>query len=209
MSHLAQRERRSLTDLLLRVGPDAPTLCEGWTTADLAAHLVVRERRPDAGPGIVIPALAGYTERVQRSVRDGRSWEALVGAVRSGPPFPLRLSLVDEPMNTAEFFVHHEDVRRAEPGWAPRDLDPDLERALWSRVRLMSRLARRAVPVGLTIVAPGYGQKEVRAAEPMVTMTGPPGELALFLFGRQSVARVELSGDEAAVEQVRRAKFGL
>ena len=50
---LAQLERGRLCDLLLVVGPDHPTLCEGWTTADLAAHLVIRERKPLAGPGIV------------------------------------------------------------------------------------------------------------------------------------------------------------
>jgi uncharacterized protein (TIGR03085 family) len=206
--HFAQQERRSLCDLFSRVGPDAPTLCEGWSAADLAAHLVVRERRPDAAPGIVVPALAGYTERVQRRVRDSMTWEALVDTVRRGPPFPLRLHLIDEPMNTAEYFVHHEDVRRAGDGAEPRVLDPGLERLLWSRVRLMALVARRAAPCGLRLVAPGSGSVTVRDASPAVTMTGRPGELLLFLFGRTSVADVELSGDDGAVEQVRRAKFG-
>ena len=88
MARYAQQERRALAELFARVGPDAPTLCEGWTTADLAAHLVVRERRPDAGPGIVVPMLAGYTDKVQRGVRDGHTWTQLVDKVRSGPPFP-------------------------------------------------------------------------------------------------------------------------
>ena len=48
---LAARERARLADLLDEVGPDAPTCCEGWTTAHLAAHLVVRDGRPDALPG--------------------------------------------------------------------------------------------------------------------------------------------------------------
>ncbi|MHB8220598.1 MAG: TIGR03085 family metal-binding protein [Acidimicrobiales bacterium] len=208
MSHYAQQERRSLCELFLRVGPDAPTLCDGWTTADLAAHLVVRERRPDAAPGIVVPALSGYTERVQRHVRDGRSWEDLVDTVRRGPPFPLRLAVVDEPMNTAEYFVHHEDVRRAGTDTAPRHLDPALEHMLWSRVRLMARAARRAVPCGLRLVAPGFTPAVVRASVPEVTAAGRPGELLLFLFGRQVVADVELSGEDDAVEQVRRAKLG-
>jgi uncharacterized protein (TIGR03085 family) len=207
--HLAQRERRSLADLLLRVGPDAPTLCQGWNAADLAAHLVIRERRPDAGLGIVVPFLAGHTAKVQNSVRDGRSYEAVVATVRGGPPFPLRFSFVDEPMNTAEFFIHHEDVRRAQPGWAPRELDPELERSLWSRARFMARMARKAAPVGLTLVAPGYGRVEVRSGEPMVTVTGSPGELVLFLAGRQDAAVLEIAGDTGATEQVRKAKFGL
>ena len=62
---VARAERRGLCDLLLEVGPDAPTLCTGWTTRDLAAHLVVRESRPDASLGIVLPPLSGWTHRVQ------------------------------------------------------------------------------------------------------------------------------------------------
>lgn len=209
MPHLAQRERRSLADLLLRVGPDAPTLCQGWTAADLAAHLVIRERRPDAGLGLVVPFLAGHTQNVQNGVRDGRSFEALVATVHGGPPFPLRFSFIDEPMNAAEFFIHHEDVRRAQPGWAPRELDPELERSLWSRLRFAARMARRAAPVGLTLVAPGYGRVEVRSGEPTVTVTGPPGELLLFLSGRQEASSVEVDGDADAIERVRKAKFGI
>ena len=206
MSHYAQQERRSLADLFLRVSPEAPTLCEGWEAQDLAAHLVVRDRRPDALPGILIKALAGYTEKVQRTTRDARPWPALVSAVRNGPPLVLRP--VDEALNTVEFFVHHEDVRRAQPGWEPRTLDSALERALWSRVRLMARTARRAAPGALVLEAPGYGQVTVLAGEPTVTVVGAPSELILLVFGRQAAARLEMRGDSAAVDAVRQAKFG-
>ena len=205
----AQGERRALADLFLELGPDAPTLCEGWRTADLAAHLVVRERRPDAALGIVLGPLAGHTERVQRAVRDGRPWPDLVALFRDGPPWPFRLGPVDAAMNTAELFVHHEDVRRARPGWEPRASDEGLERALWSRVRLMARAARRAAPPGLVLVSPGFGRVEVRPGAPQVAVTGGPGELLLLLFGRQEVARVALDGEPAAVEQVRTARFGV
>ena len=57
-------ERRALADLFDEVGPDAPTLCGTWTTRDLVAHLLVRERRPDAAGGILIPALSKRTEKV-------------------------------------------------------------------------------------------------------------------------------------------------
>ena len=83
----ARAERLLLCDLLTRIGPDAPTLCQGWTTGDLAAHLVTRERRPDAGPGLVVPLLAGHTERVQRKItKRGDTWavvtlEDLDGAI--------------------------------------------------------------------------------------------------------------------------------
>lgn len=209
MAPHAQQERRALADLLLEVGPDAPTLCEGWTTADLAAHLVVRERRPVAALGIVLSPLASHTERVQRSVRDGRPWPQLVDEVRNGPPRLMRPTFVDEPMNTAEFFIHLEDVRRAQPGWEPRQLDADLGRALWSRVRFAARAARRAVPGGLVLESPGFGQVTVRSGAPGVTAVGDPGELLLLVSGRQEVARVELDGEPEAVEQVLRATLGM
>ena len=82
---LAQQERQTLCDLLVELGPEAPTLCAGWATADLAAHLVVRERRPDSGPGLVWPPLAGHTDKVRRSVRDrtgGRTLSLRYAAAR-------------------------------------------------------------------------------------------------------------------------------
>ena len=36
---LARRERDALCDLALLLGPDAPTLCEGWDARDLVTHL--------------------------------------------------------------------------------------------------------------------------------------------------------------------------
>jgi uncharacterized protein (TIGR03085 family) len=70
---LAQLERSRLCDLFLEVGPDQPTLCEGWTTADLAAHLVIRERRPDAAPGILVGGkLAEHSENVRTKVDEMR-----------------------------------------------------------------------------------------------------------------------------------------
>ena len=65
MTRHARSERLALCRTLERVGPDAPTLCPPWRTRDLAAHLVLRERRPDAAPGIWLRAAAGRTRRVQ------------------------------------------------------------------------------------------------------------------------------------------------
>src|SRR5438067_1422161 len=48
-------ERARLADLLDELGPDALTLLPPWTTRDIAAHLVLRERDPLAGPGLVLP----------------------------------------------------------------------------------------------------------------------------------------------------------
>lgn len=207
MATAAAGERQGLADLMLEVGPDAPTLCEGWSVSDLAAHLVLRERRPDAAIGIIVPPFAGYTDRVQRAVRDGRPFPVLVELFRSGPPAPLRL--LDEAVNTVELFVHHEDVRRAGDLRPPRSLDPGEERVLWSRLRWLSLLARRRVPGGLTLVAPGFGRYVVRPGTPQVTLTGRPGELLLFMVGRQRAAEVEADGPPDAQAALRDARLGL
>ncbi|HLG66736.1 MAG TPA: TIGR03085 family metal-binding protein [Acidimicrobiales bacterium] len=206
MANYARSEREALSALLEEVGPDAPTLCEGWQTADLAAHLVLRDRRPDAAAGIVIKALAGHTQRVQRRLRDSRSWPDLVATVRRGPPLPVRIAAVDAQVNTAEYFVHHEDVRRARPGWEPRDLPVGEEQALWARLKGLSRLVFRRSPVGVVLDAPGHGTTVARRAKDggsSVTISGPPSELVLFASGRDAVARVELHGDEQAQAELR------
>ncbi|MCO8277366.1 TIGR03085 family metal-binding protein [Actinoplanes sp. TRM 88003] len=194
MTAYAQRERRLLADLLLRLGPDEPTLCEGWATRDLAAHLVVRDRRPDAAAGAMIRPLQAYGERV-RQQKASQPYAEVVSEVRRPPWWsPVSNPLVDEPANTIEFFVHHEDARRAQPGWVPRELDPGFEAALWRNVKLTGKLVLRRTGVAVEVKAPGYGSFTV-GDHPATTLTGPPGELALFLTGRREHARVAIEGD--------------
>lgn len=191
---------------MIERGPHAPTLCKGWEVQDLAAHLVVRERRPDAAAGIVVGPLRAYTDRVQREVRDATPWPAVVDRFRSGPPLVMRV--LDEQVNAVELFIHHEDVARAQPGWEPRTLDPGEEQLLWRRLGAMRVLARFRVPVGLTLVAPGYGSVVVRQGEPHVTVTGAPGELLLFMTGRGDASRVAKSGPPGAVSRLDGARLG-
>jgi uncharacterized protein (TIGR03085 family) len=201
---MAQQERKNLCDIFLERGPEAPTLCEGWTTKDLAAHLVVRERRPDSGPGLVWPRLADYTEKVRVAARDRLSWEELVDTVRRGPPMLLRP--FDGAMNTIEYFIHVEDVRRAQEGWQPRPLDPALADALWARVG-PGGMAKK-VPATIVISSPGREDKE-RGTGPRLTLRGDPGELTMFGAGRQGAAHIEISGDEALAAQLRAAALGV
>ncbi|HVA74432.1 MAG TPA: TIGR03085 family metal-binding protein [Acidimicrobiales bacterium] len=207
MTHFAQDERHQLCELLLEVGPDAPTLCDGWNTLDLAAHLVARERRPDSLPGNVVGPLATHTEKVRLSTREGRGWEELVSVLRSGPPAPLKL--VDEPFNTIEFFVHHEDIRRASPGWEPRKLPDEMNAALWARLKVIGRVLTRKSQVGVAIEASGCGHASLKGGSPLVTIRGMPGELALVTFGRGDHARVEYDGDELSIERLKHAGLGL
>jgi uncharacterized protein (TIGR03085 family) len=201
---LARQERQTTCDALLAVGPDAPTLCAGWDAADLAAHLVVRERRPDSGPGIVWPPLAGYTDKIRRSVKERTPWEQLVQTVRQGPPLLLRP--FDGAMNTIEYFIHAEDVRRAQPDWSARPLSPELADALWARLG-PGGLAKK-VPATIVISSPGRSDK-VAGAGPRLVLTGDPGELTLFVSGRQAASKVEISGDSVLAEQLRTASLGI
>ena len=190
-----------------QAGPDAPTLCEGWNTRNLAAHLVIREYRPDAAPGIMIPFFAGHTEKVQNEVAQRAGWEALVDKVASGPPAYSPLKLLDPLANVAEMFIHHEDVRRAQPGWEPRELEPALARNLSRTLPLMARLTLAKVP-GRVILRTPEGKTVLTVGRgPSVAVTGAPQELLLFSVGR--LARVGFDGDESTVQAVRNAPKGL
>ncbi|MDG9703973.1 TIGR03085 family metal-binding protein [Streptomyces sp. DH37] len=210
MSTHARRERLLLADLLESSGPEAPTLCEGWRTRELAAHVVVRERRADAAGGILVKALQPRLERVQQEFA-AKPYEELIQLIRTGPPrmSPFALKQVDEAANTVEFFVHAEDVRRARPDWTPREIDPVFADALWRRLETTARAYGRRCPVGLVLRRTNGQVAVARKGAPVVTATGEPGELLLFASGRQDAARVELEGDEKAVERVRGAKLGL
>jgi uncharacterized protein (TIGR03085 family) len=204
----SQRERSALVDTLRKVGPDAPTLCAGWTTRDLAAHLVVRERRLDATPGITIPFLAGYTAKVQDQTARSNSWDELVELVASGPPIYSPFRLLDSLANLGEMFIHHEDVRRAAKGWQPRVLDDSTVAALGRQLGLLSRIALRKLPAQVVLqTTDGKRVARVGRGDP-VTVTGEPQELVLFVAGRDAV-RVEFDGDPQAVAAVRGSQRGL
>ncbi len=198
MTSPARRERSALCDTFEMVGPDAPTLCSPWRTRDLAAHLVIREGRPDAALGMFVPPLAGRARRVQDGYA-AEPWPELVERVRTGPPSwsPTRLEPVDTVVNLAEMFLHHEDVLRAAADWDPRLLPDDLERGLWSVLTRTGRLLFRRSPVGVVLVTPTYGRRLVRtppSGAGSVVLRGTPGELLLHASGRQRVARVTVEG---------------
>jgi uncharacterized protein (TIGR03085 family) len=209
VTNYSRSERIALADLLEERGPDAPTLCEGWATADLAAHLVVRERRPDASLGIMASPLAGWTANVQASAKKRYGYRQLVQMVRQGPPFWSPLRPIDALANTVEYFVHHEDVRRATPGWQPRALDPGLEDVLTKRLGFAKTLLRKA-PVGVLLrLSDGTEPVSTTAGDPVVTITGTGPELLLCAFGRQSAADVDYAGPDDAVAAFKAAKLGI
>lgn len=204
-------ERAELCDLFLSKGPDAPTLCEGWLTDDLAAHLFIRERRPLSGPGLVMGgAAARLTARILARTKETHPYAELVARVRSGPPAVL--APFDKVMNLTEYFVHHEDVRRGGGDNTPRPPEElaAVEAALWKTLQRGAKFMTRPLKgTGLDLVTPAGAVMHARVGTPGATLTGTPGEVVLYLSGRKSAAQVELGGPPEAIEAVRAAKFGL
>jgi uncharacterized protein (TIGR03085 family) len=203
---LARRERDALCDLALVLGADAPTLCGDWTARELVAHLLVRERSPLAGLGIVLPPLSRVTERELARVARG-DFAVLVERLRGHGLTPLALPPLDKLFNTVEYFVHHEDLRRAQPGWTPRELDAADRDELWRPVKAYGgRFLRHAhVPVVATRTDTG-ATTTLRPGDDPVTLSGPPEEILLFLFGRDQTSGLEIDGPDDAVDAVRSAK---
>lgn len=204
----AARERTALADLLADTGPDAPTCCAGWTTAHMAAHLVTRDRRPDALPGYALErtpvgsAAHAYAARLEDRLRTTTPYPELVTRVRQGPPawLPTSWGPVAAVVDSAEFAVHHEDVRRARPGWEPRTLAlADADR-LWGAAGLFARTLASRYPGGLVLQrsdVPGPG-KRIRGGSDVTTVEGEPLEVLLWATGRRDVARVAVRGGAPA-----------
>ena len=208
---VAAVERAALLDLFDELGPDAPTLCEGWTSHDLAAHLVARERRPQAVAGLVVPPLHRLTEDAEARQR-ARPFGELVRTLRAGPPLWSaggalrgRLSGLTD---VHEFYVHHEDVRRLEDP-SPRQTSPALDAALWKRLQVIGPFLTRRVGVGLWATTPDGRYTRVRRGADVVQLRGTPAELFLWLFGRRAAAHVEVEGSPAAREVALTAPLGV
>jgi uncharacterized protein (TIGR03085 family) len=192
------------------LGPDAPTLCEGWTTFDLAAHLVVRERNPLAGPGILLGDKVAALGRVTESAMErekAKGYDRVVERVRSGPPpGPFAVPGLRTQINLVEYAVHHEDVRRANDMPVRTGVD-DLQDALWPLFGRLARFALRGVPRGVSVVLrwPGGAEHTVGGGDRVVTVTGEPLELLLWAYGRGDHAEAGFEGDDDDVAAVRAA----
>lgn len=184
-------ERRRLGELLLALGPDAPTLDEGWVTRDLIAHLLTREHNP----------IREFTKGSQ-PVTD---YESGVHRWMAGPPFLFRY--IDPLVNTAENFIHHEDVRRGGGEIEPRDFSETVNTQLthWARRFGTMTLRKSTVPVilqptGGTPLVVGKKHGVAEHGDDVVRVSGDPGELLLWVTGRDAV-RVTVEGDESRVSR--------
>jgi uncharacterized protein (TIGR03085 family) len=201
------KERASMCDTFDKYGAEAPTLCVGWLTLDLAAHLVAREARSDAALGLVVPPLAKHLQHVMDKYK-ARGYEALVAMLRTGPPWMHRTG----PLATAnvnENFTHHEDVRRAN-GETPRVIDDEMDAILWRMLGFGARMSKKAVKgAALSLRTPDGRERVVSTEGAAVVITGAPGELTLYMSGRKEAAVVELDGEPTGIAIVHAAKFGV
>lgn len=205
---LVTSERSSLADDFISFGPDAPTILE-WDAQGLLEHLLLRERKPYllAGSAVPVPAISEWSDKERANLR-AEDWARQVERFRSGPGRLSPVRGLDRLMNTAEYFVHHEDLRRARPRWEPRQLGDAAERELWGMLKPMARFLVRT-PVDVTLVSP-LGGLRIRAKDPQgsVRVHGPASELLLWAFGRDRVAKVDVEGEPEAITALSRGSRG-
>ena len=182
-------------------------MCEGWLTKDMAAHVYVRERRPDAALGVLpLGPISAYTDRVMKSVLEAQGYDGILRKLREPAPI-LRVLHLDEAVNTVEFFIHTEDVRR--PNKMPlREMPAEFERKVAGRLRQQGRLSFRRAGVHVRLV-PTVGKPAEFGSGPLVEVHGKPSELLMLAFNRKADAKVDYTGDEAGIEALQKAQLGL
>lgn len=205
---LARRERHALCDLALVLGQDAPTLCGEWTAQDLVGHLLVREHSPLGALGIAVPTLAGLTDRAMARLAR-RDFATLVERLREPGLTPYALWPVEVLANTLEYVVHHEDLRRAQPGWEPREHTREDDDAIWTSIRIAGRALVRPAGVPVRIRRSDTGTEvALRGGDDPVTVVGTPTEVTLLLYGRAQLHDVTFEGAEERIAALRGADLG-
>ncbi|WP_166432909.1 TIGR03085 family metal-binding protein [Nesterenkonia salmonea] len=199
MSSTASEQRKALASALRAVAPDAPTLCEGWAAEDLAVHIVIRDSRPDLLVGQGLPVVGAKARNAIASLK-AEGYEYLVDRVSIGPPsyFPQTIEPVNDAMNSAEFYIHTEDVLRAQHDFDPhqrRDVSEELRKRLWKQSSMsFFPMAARKQNRRISFFSPGYGATtRGPATAPLVMVHGAPEELTLWAAGRADKAEVDIT----------------
>jgi uncharacterized protein (TIGR03085 family) len=198
-------EHEAMADTLTRVGAGAPTLIDGWTTTELAAHLASL----DAGGGLVLFLGRQLITRIyprpttgsrklaaralERAKAKGYDW--CVAQVRTPRRLPMRLG--GAPVAMFEVYVHHQDVLRADPALEPRPAPEELASCLpW----LLAFHSKRLDDIEL-IIETDSGELRAGTGTP-VAVRGEVGEVVLWLAGRESHGDVEVDADPAVLDRV-------
>jgi len=209
---LLRDERRASVETLRAAGPDASTVCDGWTARDVAGHLLIQDQ--GGGAPILLTAPIGlpmlrlgvrlpsrFAERMEGQQRAAMEvgWDAALEKLAAGPPRTVAIPVLGS-MRFHENWIHHEDVRRASDP-TPRPSAAEADDAIWSALRWYGPYQRKVL-TGVDLVLQRDDGQELHIGDgdgDRVTAQGPAGELALIVAGRQSVSAADVDGSETAV----------
>lgn len=209
MTKIPDPEREQFAATFLALGPQAPTILPGWDASDLLEHLLLREKYPHLMLGPKLPGALGRRAESARRALQETPWEQLVEIVREGPSRLSPIRAMDTVTGQGELLIHHEDLRRAQDDWEPRDLSPAEGAQAWRALSLLSRLTLR-VRAEITLISPLGGlQRRARGALGSLRVHGEPLELLLWASGRDEVARVQIHGDDSALRALREGRRGM
>lgn len=178
--------RNDLVTVLERVGPGLPTLCEGWNTEHMLAHLILRETRPDVAAGVILPPLSrrteAKTEELAEELSNGQAFSRGVTDFESARPLTRRNASVDENVNYLEYIVHREDILRGSAQAVEmnsgRAADEEEQAKIWAALVKRAPMMSKDYPDGLTLVgtdaqgAPRYGTSVVRKSAESSRVSG-------------------------------------
>ncbi len=195
---LIRDERLAFADLLDRLEPEqwaTPSLCQGWTVREVAAHVTVGPSGSMREVAVAMLAARGNLARAMDSMakkRAARPTEELVGLLRKHADSDFTPPGMDWQAPLSDLFLHREDVSR------PLGLPSDRPVEGWELVLafLVTRKARRA------FVRPGLPELTYAATDADWThgsgsvVSGPASSLALAMAGRPA-ALPDLEGPGA------------
>ncbi len=193
-----EEERRSFAASFRAADPNAPTLCAGWTTRHLLAHVVQREHAILRNIWDQVTTRTPGEERFMRRLVDNagtpEGYAALVDRFAAGPSRHSLMGRFDEALNLLEYVVHHEDLRRGSGPVPPRALSEEELEELWRRATPILKRAYRKAPVGVRLEPTGGALIAIGSEPSRVTLTGEPLELVLHAFGRRGAAEIRMEG---------------
>ena len=200
--------RAAFVAALYAAGPNEPTLVDQWQTQHLAASVYLRENPHQVTARVSGPSTAAMNTAIEKLAEESSSRKAFYSLVRKigdgAEPAPSgkRPSLFKRVRNSMkqrrhdadslllEFFVHTEDIRRAQSRWAPRKLSDTYAGALFEQLREQARKYYGNAKTGYVLVRTNGERIVAKRGTTLTYVTGPAGELVLHALGRPDHALV-------------------
>ncbi len=200
--------RDALVAALYAAGPNEPTLVDTWQTQHLAAAVYVKENPhhvTERGFGSHSAARQAAIEKLGEESSSRKAFYNLVRKIANGPEEPpasprqsmfskLRRAVTPRKPEAdnllLHFFVHTEDIRRAQTRWAPRKLTEAYADALFEQLRDQARKYYANAKTGYVLVRTNGERIVAKRGTAQTFVTGPAGELVLHALGRPDHALV-------------------